>query len=139
MTTHSLHDIAAIVSRSGFTGTNVAAATALAMHVSNGDDAYDYLACIDPLIHERGLFALNVGQYAPGDQHKLYDPYFSARELNRTFKANNSSWEGHRAQPVALTPERISQIHLALRSRIPTTPIEAPSKLSQVAYTHRIG
>jgi hypothetical protein len=138
MTRHSLHNIASIVSRAGFTGNAVAEAVALAMHASSGDDAYDYLACVDPLIHERGLFAISVDAYKPEDQHKLFDPYFSAQELFKDYSANKYSWDGHRAQKFALTPENVREIRAAINSRTPTMPIDQPSKMAQVAYSQRL-
>ena len=73
MTQHSAHSIAGIASRAGFTGASVAQAVAIAMHATQGNDAYDCLLRSEPLIHVRGLFGLSVETHAPDDRHKLYD------------------------------------------------------------------
>lgn len=138
MTRHSLHSIAAIVARAGFKGSNIPAAVAIAMHESQGDDAYDYLACIDPLIHDRGIFALHVGEFAPADHMKLFNPQYSADYFRIKYQGVGISLLEHRAAPVALHPDNLSEIVRALRSTTPTHPIEPHSKLAQVAYTHRI-
>ena len=138
MTRHSLQDIASIVSRAGFTGKSIAEAVAIAIHASRGDDSYDYLASVDPLIHDRGLFATSLAGYKSEDWHKLFDPRYAASELYKAYRANGLSWNGHRQQDLALQPERVKEIESILRSRMPTTPLDKPSILAETAYNHRL-
>lgn len=127
-----------MVSRAGFKGESVAEAAAIALHQTGGADDYDHLACVDPLIHYRGLFALSAAPYKLEDRHLLYDPMYSARELHKLYRANGSTFNGHPAYDQALQASFIKEVKAALRSRTPTSPLEAPNKLAQVAYTNRL-
>lgn len=138
MTRHSLHDIASIVSRAGFTGDAIAEAVALAMHNSNGDDTYDNLYCVDPLIHFRGLFGQSVATVGADDAHKLFDPHYCAQQLYQHFRENQYRWTDGIDQLNARVPVNVAEIRAAISSRTPTTPIDHPSKIAQVAYSQRL-
>jgi len=137
MTRHSAHYIAGVASRAGFTGHAVTEAVAIALHVSQGDDAYDHIYSTDPLVQHRGLFALDVATFAPNDPHMLFDPRYSAEKLYQLYRVNHSKWPRPWSDTEALQAPLLNEVQYLIQSRTASKPLEPPSKLADMAYHQR--
>lgn len=122
--------VAGFASVAGFTGRDLARATALALAVSGGDDGYAWRAGVPVVVDQRGLWGLDVAAHGELGYYDLYRPDVNAGRAYELYVACGRTFSGF-PHPTGSALEAVIPVALAAASR--------PALTQAVATTPPVG